>query len=111
MHGDFMSKDNTIRTTNFEEFYDRNEPDDAAQLACLYRSVVNVSDETFFETKEIHNHGKVTHHVIASSGDVLILTAKSYVAFVSFIESQSSDSELGIEEAADFEYSINNPHS
>lgn len=85
-HGDFMSKNNTIRTTDFEEFYDRNDPDNAGQLACLYRSVVNISDESFFETKEIQNQGKVTHHVIASSGDVLILTAKSYPAFVSFVE-------------------------
>jgi hypothetical protein len=106
-----MSKNSTIRTTDFEEFYDRNEPDDAGQLACLYRSVVNISDESFFETKEIQNQGKVTHQVIASSGDVLILTAKSYPAFVSFVESQNSDPELEIEEAADFEYSINNPHS
>ena len=102
---------NTIRTTDFEEFYDRNEPDNAGELACLYRSVVNISDESFFETKEMQNQGKVTHHVIASSDDVLILTAKSYPAFVNFIKSQNSDPELGIEEAADFEYSINNPHS
>jgi hypothetical protein len=110
--GEFMNAEkNTIRTTDFEEFYDRNEPDNAGELACLYRSVVNISDESFFETKEMQNQGKVTHHVIASSDDVLILTAKSYPAFVNFIESQNSDPELGIEEAADFEYSINNPHS
>ncbi len=105
------SKNSTITTTDFEEFYDRNEPDNAGQLACLYRSVVNISDETFFETKEMQNQGKVTHHVIASSGDVLILTAKSYPAFVRFIQSKNTDTELDIEEAADFEYSINNPHS
>ena len=59
----------------------------------------------------MRNQGKVSHHVIASSGDVLILTAKSYPAFVGFIESKNTDPELNIEEAADFEYSINNPHS
>ena len=48
---------------------------------------------------------------VASSGDVLILTAKSYPAFIRFIESKNSDTELDIEEAADFEYTINNPHS
>ena len=100
-----------IRTTNFDEFYDRNEPDSAGQLASLYRSVRDISDETFFETKEIENGGAVTHHVIASSGDVLILTAKSYPAFIRFVESKNTDSELDIEEAADFEYSIQNPHS
>jgi hypothetical protein len=98
-----------FRPTNFEEFYERNEPDSAEVLACLLRSVRDVSDEGFFETKEV-NRGKVTHHVIASSGDVLILTATSYLAFLDFIESQNRG-ELDIEEAADFEHAMNNPHS
>jgi hypothetical protein len=98
------------RSTDFEDFYERNEPDSAGALASLLRSVRDVSDEGFFETKEI-NRGKATHVVIASSGDVLALTAKSYVAFLDFIESQNSGSELDIEEAAEFEYSMNNPHS
>ena len=51
--------------TDFKEFYDRNEPDNAQALACLYRSVRDASDEDFFETKEV-SEGKVTHHVIAS---------------------------------------------
>ncbi len=106
-----MKTRDTITTTDFEEFYDRNEPDSAGELASLYRSVQDISDETLFETKEITNRGNVTHHVIASSGDVLILTAKSYPAFIRFIESKNSDPELDIEEAADFEYTINNPHS
>ena len=106
-----MRAKDTITTTDFEEFYDRNEPDGPQGLACLLRSVRNISDETFFETKEIINQGKVTHHVIASSGDVLILTAKSYPAFLRYIESKNDDPELDIEEAADFDYSINNPHS
>jgi hypothetical protein len=100
-----------IRMTNFEEFYDRNEPDDANQLACLYRSVVEISDEDFFKTKEVRDQGNITHHVIASSGDVLILTEKSYPAFIRFIQSKNPDPELDIEEVADFERSVNNPHS
>jgi hypothetical protein len=98
------------RPTDFEKFYERNEPDSAQVLACLLRSVRDVSDEDFFETKEV-NRGNVTHRVTASSGDVLILTAKSYLAFLGFIESQNTGSELDIEEAADFEHSMNNPHS
>jgi hypothetical protein len=97
-------------TTDFDEFYERNEPDSAGELACLYRSVRDVSDETLFETKKART-GNVTHNVVASSGDVLILTAKSYPAFLRFIQSKNSDPTLDIEEAADFEYSINNPHS
>ena len=33
------------------------------------------------------------------------------LAFLDFIESQNTGSELDIEEAADFEHSMNNPHS
>jgi hypothetical protein len=106
-----MKTRDAITTTDFEEFYDRNEPDSAGGLASLYRSVRDISDETLFETKEIRNRGNVTHHVVASSGDVLILTAKSYPTFIQFIESKNSDTELDIEEAADFEHAINNPHS
>jgi hypothetical protein len=106
-----MKARDAITTTDFEEFYDRNEPDSAGELASLYRSVRDISDETLFETKEIKSLGHVTHHVVASSGDVLILTAKSYPAFTRFIESKNSDTELDIEEAADFERAINNPHS
>lgn len=106
-----MKTKGAITTTDFEEFYERNEPDSAGELASLYRSVRDISDETLFETKEIKNQGNVTHHVIASSDDVLILTAKSYPAFIRFIELQNNDLELDIEEAADFEYTINNPHS
>jgi hypothetical protein len=65
-----MKPKHTINTTNFEDFYERNEPDDAGELACLYRSVRDVSDETFFETKKVQNRGKITHEVTASSGDV-----------------------------------------
>jgi len=80
-----MKRKEPFTTTDFEEFYERNEPDSAGQLASLYRSVRDISDETLFNTKEIRNKGNVTHHVTASSGDVLILTAKSYPAFVRFI--------------------------
>ncbi len=103
-------KATTITTVDFEDFYDRNEPDNAGELADLYRSVRDVSDETFFETKAV-KAGKVTHEVIAASGDVLRLTAKSYPRFQQFIESKNTVGDLDIEEAADFEYSINNPHS
>jgi hypothetical protein len=109
--GPAMKARNTIPTTDFEAFYERNEPDGAGELACLYRSVRDVSNETLFETKEVQNQGNVTHHVIAASGDMLILTARSYPAFIRFIVSKNSNPELDIEEAADFEYSINNPHS
>ena len=101
---------NTITTIDFEEFYARNEPDNAGQLACLYRSVRDCTDEDFFETREV-TVGKVTHEVIASSGDILRLTNKSYRAFMRFVEKQNSDPELDIEERVDFEYAINNPNS
>jgi hypothetical protein len=108
--GPAMKAKDAITTTDFEAFYERNEPDSAGQLACLYRSVRDVSDETLFETKEVQK-GDITHHVTASSGDVLILTARSYPAFLRFVVSKNRDPELDIEEAADFECSINNPHS
>jgi hypothetical protein len=62
-----MKTRDAITTTDFEEFYDRNEPDSAGELASLYRSVRDISDETLFETKEIKNRGNVTYHVVASS--------------------------------------------
>jgi hypothetical protein len=34
-----------VEPTDFKEFYDRNEPDNAQALACLYRSVRDASDE------------------------------------------------------------------
>ena len=97
--------------TNFELFYEANEPHDAGQLACLYRSVTQLSDEGFFSTEEIRNKPMATHRVTASSGDILTLTKKSYPAFVQFIGSKNPDPDLDIETAADFEYAINNPHS
>ena len=100
-----------MTTTDFKAFFEANEPDDAAQLAALYRSVSNIDGEDFFRTEEVSGHGKVTHRVVASSGDVLLLTAKSYLAFIAYIESQNTDPDFDIEEAADFEYAINNPHS
>lgn len=105
-----MMKNSNITTTDFDEFYDRNEPDSAGALAALYRSVSQGADEDFFQTKEVVQ-GNVTHHVVASSGDVLILTAKSHAAFLKFIESKNEDTELGIEEAAGYEYAMNNPRS
>lgn len=106
-----MKLGDSFTTTDFEAFYERNEPSSAGELAYLYRSVRDVCDETFFVTKEVQKQGRITHHVIASSGDELLLTKKSYGAFLRFIESKNGDSELDIEEAADFEYSMNNPHS
>ncbi len=102
------TKKNTF--TDFEEFYDRNEPGSAGELADLYRSVVEISDETFFKTTKVRK-GKSRYQVTAVSGDVLLLTEKSYQAFKDFIESKNTDPDLDIEEAADFEYSINNPNS
>jgi hypothetical protein len=46
-----MKAKDAITTTDFKAFYERNEPDNAGELACLYRSVRDVSDETLFETK------------------------------------------------------------
>ena len=106
-----MKAEGAVATTDFEIFYDRAAPDGPQELACLLRSVRDISDEAYFETKEISNRGNVTYQVIAWSGDVLILTARSRWASLSYINSKNDDPELDIEEAADCDFSVSNPHS
>lgn len=99
------------RTTDFEDFYERNEPDTLGELACLKRSVEDLSDEGFFRTEEVKNHGQVKYKVTAASDDVLLLTEKSRRAFLGFIYNKNPDPEMDIEEAADFDYAMNSPHT
>jgi hypothetical protein len=96
---------------DFVEFFERNEPDGAVQLASMYRSVRYVSEVTLFETKRIKNQGNFTYQVIAASGDTLMLTVKTYGAFLDYIQSKSRYPDLDIEDAADYEYSINKDNS
>jgi hypothetical protein len=54
---------------------------------------------------------KARYKLTGPAGDVLILTEKSRDAFLRFIESKHEDPEFDIDEAADFEYAVQNPHS
>ena len=100
-----------VTTLAFEEFYQRSAPNGAGELAALYRSVRDVSDQSLFETKEVEYEGKITYHVISWSQDLLALTNRSRWDFLRFLESKNRDPDLDIEEAADCEYSVNNPNS
>ena len=96
---------------DYEEFYEANEPDNEEQLANLYRSVTDVSDEGFYATEEINDKPNAKYRVTASSGESLILTEKSYQAFLKFIEKQNDDPELDIESAAAYRRALDNPKS
>jgi hypothetical protein len=100
-----------IITEDFVEFFERNEPDGAVQLASMYRSVCYVSEGTLFETKRVKNQGNFTYQVTATSGDTLMLTAKTYAAFLHYIESKNRYPDLDIQDAADYEYSVNKDNS
>jgi hypothetical protein len=48
-----MSALKAATNTDFEEWYDNNQPDDADQVRCLYRSLSDLSDEDWYKAKEI----------------------------------------------------------
>lgn len=100
----------TTRYVNYELFFDAAGGDDIFQLNALREAVTNLTDETWYRCEEI-DRGKIRYRVTGPTGDELLLTERSRAAFLRFIKAQNPDPELDIDEAAAFEYAVNNPHS
>jgi hypothetical protein len=107
-----MTKTKVKTFTDYEEFYDANEPDNAGEMNALNESVSHATDEEFYNTQAV-NQGKIKYIVTGPTGDRLLLTDRSRDAFLGYIHRQhrKTEPELDIDEAAAFEYAINNPHS